>query len=101
MAASSSRSDAGAAGGSRRGDLPYAAVDGAVDTAWRSAFAPDERAWWRLDLEEPRDLTEVTVRAPSDLGDAGEVVRVRTANGVTEPVRLSASGSRRILLPAR
>jgi arabinofuranan 3-O-arabinosyltransferase len=95
ISASSSESDADTAGGSRRGSLPYAAVDDALDTAWTSR-ATDERAWWRLDLGADRAIGSVTVSAPAGME---ETLRVRTTHGVSDPVRVTSGGTRRVVLP--
>lgn len=97
LSASSSRSDSDAVGGSRRGALPYAALDGAADTAWESGLALDERGWWRLDLEAARAFDAVTLTAGTRADE--QVLRVRTAYGVSAEVLLSPGGTRRVLLP--
>ncbi|MBC9732028.1 alpha-(1-_3)-arabinofuranosyltransferase family protein [Nocardioides marmotae] len=98
ISASSSVSDGGTAGGSERGALPYAALDGAPDTAWDSGFRNDDTPWWRVDLEEPLDVEELTVTAAAH--DGRQRLRVVTEHGASEPVELSPGGTRRVLLPA-
>ncbi|WKN50149.1 alpha-(1-_3)-arabinofuranosyltransferase family protein [Nocardioides sp. Arc9.136] len=97
VSASSSLSDADTSGGSDRGALPYAALDGAPDTAWDSGFR-DGTPWWRVDLEEPLDVEQLTVTAAA--GHGRQRLRVVTEHGASEPVELSAGGTRRVLLPA-
>ncbi|WP_164775192.1 alpha-(1-_3)-arabinofuranosyltransferase [Nocardioides pantholopis] len=98
LSASSSGSDSDTAGGPRPGELPYAAVDGDPGTQWRSGSAAG-RAWWRLDLADPRAVSQVTLRGGPDAAD-NQVLRVRTAAGVSEPVQLAAGETRRVVLPA-
>lgn len=98
ITASSSRSDAGALGGSRPGDLPYAAIDGDPATQWVSDAVPGS-AWWRIQLPTARRIDAVSLT----LGDVGPhrlTVRVRTAAGVSEPVQLTAGDAGRVVLPS-
>ncbi|MBM7515260.1 alpha-(1-_3)-arabinofuranosyltransferase domain-containing protein [Nocardioides nitrophenolicus] len=96
VSASSSASDATAIGGSERGRLPYAAVDAAPDTAWSTALG-DEDPWWRVDLDQPRSVSVVTVRTPEGVGR--QRLRVVTTTGASEPVVVSAGGARRLSVP--
>ncbi|WP_435741479.1 alpha-(1-_3)-arabinofuranosyltransferase domain-containing protein [Nocardioides sp. SYSU DS0663] len=101
VSASTSASDAGTIGGSRRGALPYAALDGVVDTVWTSGFvgfSRDERPWWRVDLEEPLAVDTVTITAGADEGR--QTLRVVTEHGSSEPVLISPGGTRTVPLPA-
>ncbi|WP_027862427.1 alpha-(1-_3)-arabinofuranosyltransferase family protein [Marmoricola sp. URHB0036] len=82
VTASSSESDSDAPGGSRRGELPYAAVDGSTATEWVSNPSRSGHIWWRVTLPEARDVGTVTVNLGSRAVDNG-VVRVRTENGVS------------------
>ncbi|GGO69484.1 alpha-(1-_3)-arabinofuranosyltransferase domain-containing protein [Nocardioides deserti] len=97
VSASSSLSDADAAGGSHRGALPVAALDGAVDTAWDSGFSADGTPWWRVDLEEPLEVESLTVTASAREGR--QRLRAVTEHGASEPVTISRGGTRRLLLP--
>ncbi|MDN4163123.1 alpha-(1-_3)-arabinofuranosyltransferase domain-containing protein [Nocardioides abyssi] len=97
LSASSSMSDGGTTGGSERGRLPYAALDGAPDTAWDSGFATEGLAWWRVDLDEPLEVEELTVTAARH--DGRQRLRVVTDHGASDPVELSPGGTRRVLLP--
>lgn len=92
--ASSSRSDANAPGGTQRGLLPFAALDGSPSTHWQaSEIGPD--AWWAVDLETPVPVTEVRVTAgPLER----EVVRLRTDGEVTVPTDIPAGETRTIRL---
>jgi arabinofuranan 3-O-arabinosyltransferase len=98
VTASSSRADAGAAGGSRRGELPYAAVDGDPDTQFVSAPSLTGTAYWRLDLGRATASTAVTLTGGDDAPD-NQVVRVRTAHGTTEAVELGPGQTRLVDLP--
>ena len=99
LSASSSASDADALGGSRRGALPFAALDGDVDTAWSTAPLSSGRSWWRLDLDEPlAGGTEVTLVGGVSASPA-QVVRVRSDGGVSEAVALGPTESATIALP--
>lgn len=99
VSASSSASDATAVGGTRRGALPYAAVDGDPATAWETAPLSSSSAWWRLDLEQP--LAGGTVRLEGGPGATDDqLVRVRTEAGVGEEVRLGPGDVRETALPA-
>lgn len=98
LSASSSLSEADTTGGSVPGALPFAALDGARDTAWDSGYGTDGLPWWRVDLDEPLDVDAVTVTAPR--GEGRQRLRVVTEHGASEPVTISAGGTRRLLLPA-
>ncbi|WP_370290884.1 alpha-(1-_3)-arabinofuranosyltransferase family protein [Nocardioides sp.] len=96
IAATSAASDADAAGGSDRGRLAYAAVDGSVDTAWRSAPG-DPTPSWRIDLSAPRSVTSVRLRSPDDASE--QRLRVVTDQGAGRAVTISPGGSREVRLP--
>ncbi|MDN4173098.1 alpha-(1-_3)-arabinofuranosyltransferase family protein [Nocardioides sp. SOB77] len=97
LSASSSRSDADAIGGSERGALPYAALDGATDTAWDSGYSGDEAPWWRVDLDAPLEVEAVSVTAAA--GEGRQRLRLVTDGGASEPVTISPGGTRRLLVP--
>ena len=48
-------------------ELPFAAVDGDVDTQWVSGASDGSPAWWQIDFEHDRSVSAVSVT----LGDAG------------------------------
>ncbi len=83
VTASSSGSDSDAPGGSRRGELPYAAVDGSSTSEWVSNPARSGHIWWRVTLPEATDVGPVSVTLGSRAADNG-LVRVRTENGVSK-----------------
>lgn len=96
VTASSTQADPDALGFTRRGTLPEAAVDGDPDTGWRSATMSPGAQWWRIELEEPRDVGRVTVR----VGDAGdEVLVVSTPDWESEPLRFAPGESRSVQVP--
>ena len=82
ITASSSGSDSDAPGGSRRGELPYAAVDGSSATEWVSNPARSGHVWWRITLPHAMDVGQVSVTLGARALD-NQVVRVRTENGVS------------------
>ena len=86
VSASSSRSDAGALGGSNRGRLPYAAVDGDDGTQWVAGSSADP-GWWQLDLETPSAVTEVRLLGGTR-ADAGQQVRIRVGDFQSDPLDL-------------
>ncbi len=95
---SSSMSDATALGGTRLGELSYAALDDDPASQWVSGFGESD-AWWRVDLRAARDVDEVTVT----LGDGGTgraEVRVRTEAGVSDPVAMEAGDTRALAVLA-
>ncbi|MCW2867303.1 MAG: hypothetical protein JWR20_1491 [Marmoricola sp.] len=95
LSASSSASDPDAPGGSRRGELPYAAVDGSPTTSWAPASDQGGRTWWRVGLDAPTVVGQVSVLAGPDARDNQEL-RVRTAAGVSR-VRSVDAGERVVL----
>ncbi|MDN5744342.1 MAG: alpha-(1-_3)-arabinofuranosyltransferase [Nocardioidaceae bacterium] len=97
VSASGAASDAGTAGVIDRGSLPYAALDGASDTAWRSGWS-ESAPWWQLDLDSP--VTVRTVRVVADREAPRQRLRVRTAAGRSAVVELSPGGSRQVRVPA-
>ena len=98
LTASSSQSDAGNGGGSRRGRLPYAAVDRDPDTQWASVPSLSGTAYWRLDLGRTTPATAVRLTGGAAAPD-NQVVRVRTASGVSEAVTLGPDQTRSVELP--
>ena len=100
LSASSSRADAGTNGGLRRGQLPYAAVDRDPDTEFVSSASLSGTAYWRLDLGRSTPATAVTLTGGSSAPD-NQLVRVRTAGGVSELVVLGPGQTRRVELPGR
>lgn len=99
VSASSSASDAGAPGGSRRGDLPFAALDGSSATAWSTSPGQQGQAWWRVDLDRATDVRRVSVVAGPDSQD-NQVLRVRTARGVGAERAVDAGERVELDLPA-
>ena len=96
VTASSSMSDASAAGTNQPGQMPYAAIDGRVETAWRADYHPEAPAWWQVDFEHPRDVTSVRLTA----GPAQrEVVRVRTEHQRSHVIRLEPGATRSVEIP--
>ena len=96
VSASGSASDAGTIGPIDRGRLPYASLDGAADTAWRSGPSAS-KAWWRVDLDGRRVVR--TVRVVADPEAPEQRLRVVTAAGRSGVVELSPGGSREIRIP--
>lgn len=93
VTASSSMSDASAVGVNQPGQLPYAAIDGREETRWRANFRPDQRAWWRVDLDEAQPVSRVRITAgPS----RREVVRVRTEHQRSEVVAVEPGTTRTV-----
>lgn len=98
LSASSSASDPNSFDGARPGEMPASALDGDPRTAWVSGPGQDERAWWRLDLDE---TLPATVTLTGGLGaEDNQSVRVVTAAGTTDRIRLGPGDRRRVVLPA-
>ncbi|MEO9324608.1 DUF3367 domain-containing protein [Nocardioides sp. C4-1] len=97
LSASSSASDPTNPGGARPGEMPVAALDRDPTTAWTSSAGQSGAAWWRLDLdtELPDRVTLVGGRAAT----VNQSVRVVTAAGTSERVRLAAGDRRTVPLP--
>ena len=99
VTASSSGSDPDAGGASVPADQPFAAIDGAPDTGWRSNSAqPADGQWWQVSFSPSRVVPELTLQLPDLAGlagtatvrtDAGEAT-VRIGPGVAAPVSLPA-----------
>jgi arabinofuranan 3-O-arabinosyltransferase len=100
VAASSSMADVVTAGPLRPGRLPYAAVDGDTLTEWVSAAGTDEAGWLEVRPIEARAVREVSITAGESLGDVTQVLRVRTAQGVSDPVELGPGEEVTLTLPA-
>ncbi|MEI7058118.1 DUF3367 domain-containing protein [Nocardioides sp. CCNWLW239] len=98
ISASSSQSDAGSVGGSRPGDLPYAAVDGREETEWVAGRYVSRNPWWRIDLTEPTWVDQVHLVGGAE-AHARQVVRVRTEGGVSDEVRLGPGDRQTVTLP--
>ena len=94
VTASSSMADANAFEFLEPGKLPYAAVDGHPETSWRANYVPGGRPWWQLDLDGETRVDSIRVT----VGPDRQVVRVRTPEGVTEPVELAGGATRTIRL---
>lgn len=99
IAASSSRADADAIGGTRPGELPYAAVDGDLRTSWVSNPGSEEVPWWRIDLDRPQVLSRVTV-VTGEVGPERLLLRVSTKAGSSDLVELAPGRSRTVPVPA-
>ena len=99
ISASSSGSDSNASGGTRRGELPYAAVDGSRSTQWVSNPAREGRTWWRLTLDHPTDVRELSLTGGHQ-ADENQAVRVRTQHGVSEAATAGPGESATVDLPA-
>ncbi|QIX26416.1 DUF3367 domain-containing protein [Nocardioides sp. JQ2195] len=87
ISASSSMSDADAAGGAEHGALPFAAVDGDPETSWTSGRDDSDPDWWRVDLTEPTRLGTVVI-TPGASVPQGTELSVRTEQG-TSTVRVT------------
>lgn len=77
LTASSSRSDAGAPGGTRPGSGPWAAFDGDPRSSWQ---ATSGTGWIRLVLDRPTDLGTLTIRTGQPPGALQELT-VTTEDG--------------------
>lgn len=74
VSASDSLSEPRDASQPQPGAMPFAALDGHLETAWTSArFA--ERHWWQVDFEEPVDLTGNVVLVAGPGADQRVIVR--------------------------
>jgi len=101
ISASGSASDAGTPGGSRRGDLPYAALDGDPATQWVSAPFSSRLAWWQVETEDPLRLdgTQAVTLTGGEDATEDQLVRVRTEAGVSAPVPLGPGEQAEVVLP--
>ncbi len=99
VSASSSMADSSTAGGVRPDQSPFAALDGSPRTAWVSGLGQDDRASWRVTYDAPTAAGSVTLTG-GGTADPGQVVRVRTQHGVSEPVVLGPGRLRTVPLPA-
>jgi arabinofuranan 3-O-arabinosyltransferase len=97
VTASVSQSDVDAGGAIEPADMPYAAVDGFVGSAWRSARTEDP-AWWRVDFGTPRELGKVTIT----VGDrSDEVLTVSAGEWSSGTVRVAAGETVTLAVPGR
>jgi arabinofuranan 3-O-arabinosyltransferase len=97
LSASSSMSDSNTASGARQGELPFAAVDGDVDTQWVSGASDGRPAWWQIDFEHDRSVSAVSVT----LGDAGTGrgrIRIVNDSGTSRVVELEPGDRKTVLL---
>lgn len=83
ISASSSMADSDAPGGTRRGELPFAAIDGSRATEWVSNPQRSGKAWWRIDLNRSQEIDRLTV-VGGNQADENQALRVRTEHGVSE-----------------
>ncbi len=93
-----------------RGSAPGAALDGSLDTAWRSAVGPPaEGQWWQVDLLPGTVVDQVALRLPAGSGvtrlelsdgsrrtsvaapEGGGWVRVDTGWGPVDSLRVTAT----------
>jgi arabinofuranan 3-O-arabinosyltransferase len=86
ISAASSMSDSNVSSGSRPGELPFAAVDDDPETSWVSNPGSQGTAWWRVELEDAVELSEIDVTVSERSGR--ERIRVVTAAGRGEVVVL-------------
>ena len=98
VAASSSASDAVAIGGAVQGEMPFAAVDGTVDTSWVSDRGQDDPAFWKVTFSAPTEVTELTLVGGSE-APAGQTVRVRTQRGVSRVLELDSGETQVVRVP--
>lgn len=99
IVASSSQSDARTPGGAEPAHQPYAAFDGDPATSWISRSDATGDTSLRLDLTEPTDVDTVTVHLGEEPTFVSQI-RVRTENGVTDPVTVRAGREIDVSLPA-
>lgn len=99
LSASSSLSDANAAGGAQPGTLPFAAVDGSRASAWVSGTEQKGDPWWQMDLAAPAPISSVTVTGGPSARDS-QLVRVRTAGDVSDSLELGPGETRIVRLDA-
>lgn len=97
VTASVSQSDVDAGGAIEPADMPYAAIDGFAGSAWRSGRTEDP-AWWRVDLDVPRELGTVTIT----VGDrSDEVLAVSTGQWSSGTLRVDAGETVTLAVPGR
>lgn len=99
VTASSSRAESTTPGGVRRGEQPFAAIDGAPESQWVSRLEREEEDWWQVDLDRPRDPGRIRITL-GDAGTAGATVVVSTAAGRSDPVDLTRDVPTDVTLPA-
>jgi arabinofuranan 3-O-arabinosyltransferase len=91
VTASSSGSDPDAGGGSVPAQQPFAAIDGALDTGWRSNPAQSaDGQWWEVGLSTSKVVPDVTLRLPDLAGLTGTVTVRTDAGQATVPISPSA-----------
>jgi arabinofuranan 3-O-arabinosyltransferase len=96
--ASTSIAFADAVGGSDPSGLPFAAIDGDPLTAWRSSsFTGPEGQWLEVELDTPRQVSEVRLRFVDSLRVGWPLTRVRvtTDTGSTEHEVARGGGEQR------
>ena len=99
VTASSAGSDPDAGGGSVPAEQPFAAIDGAPDTGWRSNSAqPADGQWWQVGFAPSRVVPELTLQLPELAGLAGTAT-IRTDAGQAT-VRISPGAAVPVSLPA-
>lgn len=95
VSASSSLADATAGGIIQPGRLPFAAIDGDRATAWEANYDGARGSWWRVDFERTLPIRTITITAGPR---QSEVLRVRTAHGLTDPIRIEAGTSEQVVV---
>ena len=96
VSASSSQADANALGAIQPGAMPYAALDGDLETSWVSGPGSVLGHWWQVELTEPRNLgrTAITVG-----GQGREVLQVITDDWLSPLLTFEAGDTRRVSIP--
>ncbi|MEV6495026.1 alpha-(1-_3)-arabinofuranosyltransferase family protein, partial [Actinoplanes sp. NPDC051633] len=97
--ASTSASFADSIGATDPSALPFAALDGDPQTAWRSdPYEPGAGQWLEVALDTPRRVTEVTVDFADDLRVAApvELVRITTDQGVVDRTVPATAGAHKL-----
>ena len=97
VTASVSQSDVDAGGAIEPADLPYAAIDGFAGSAWRSGRTEDP-AWWRVDLDTPRELGKVTITVGER---TDEVLAVSSGEWSSGTLRIDAGETATLAVPGR
>jgi arabinofuranan 3-O-arabinosyltransferase len=97
--ASSAGAFADAFGPVRRGEHPWAALDGDPATAWRTARLAAGQAWWEVRLDSARSLTSVQVTGGPDAAE-DQRIRVVTDAGTTQELPLGPGQTRTVDLDA-
>ncbi len=97
VTASISQSDVDAGGAIEPAAMPYAAIDGFAGSAWRSGRTSDP-AWWRVDLDTPREPGTVTITVGER---SDEVLRVSTGDWSSGTLRIDAGETVTVAVPGR